>query len=29
MTDKDARDPLEIDTNDPLKRGKLFFEAMQ
>jgi hypothetical protein len=23
MTDKDARDPLQIDNDDPLKRGKL------
>jgi hypothetical protein len=29
MMDKDARDPLEIETNDPLERGKLLFETMQ
>jgi hypothetical protein len=29
MTDKDARDPLDIDENDPLKRGKLLLLNIQ
>jgi hypothetical protein len=27
--DKDARDPLEVDENDPLKRGKLLLLTIQ